>query len=202
MGRLTREESREITRKKLRSAAIGEIAATGFGGASIDRICEFAGFSRGAFYANFNSKEELLLDIMRSFHDREAESWIALINSDISLDELMPQLRERFSAYLADRSRILFTSEIFLYAKRNQGFMVSYREEFLAVALGAERVLEAIFRKAGKSPHRPFAELASLMRGLFTGIALVMEVSSGESVHSPDVLLIFLEDILALGQAA
>ena len=202
MGRLTREQSREITREKLRSAAIREISIAGYTGASIDRICDSAGFSRGAFYANFNNKEDLLLDIMRSFNDREAECWIALINSDISLGELMPRLRERFADYLADRDRILFTSEILLYAKRNQGFLASYQQEFLAVTLGAERVLQAIFRKAGKSPHRPVAELANLMRGLFTGIALDMEVSDGELVHSPDVLLIFLEDMLALGKTA
>ncbi len=202
MGRLTREQSREITREKLRSAAIREISIAGYTGTSIDRICDSAGFSRGAFYANFDNKEDLLLDIMRSFHDRGAESWIALINSDISLGELMPRLREHFSEYLADRDRILFTAEILLYAKRNPELLASYRQEFLAVTLGAERVLEAIFRKAGKSPHRPVAELANMMRGLFTGIALDMEVTGGELVDSPDVLLIFLEDILALGIVA
>ena len=59
--RLTREESRAVTREKLLASAYEVMAREGYEGASIDRIAEEAGFSKGAFYSNFDSKEEIFL---------------------------------------------------------------------------------------------------------------------------------------------
>jgi len=200
--RLSREQSREVTRDRLRISAIREISVSGFSGASIDRICDSAGFSRGAFYANFKNKEDLLLDIMRSFHDREAESWIRLINSELSLAELMPALRDRFAEYLADEDRVLFSSEVMLYVRRNREFLARYYEEYLAITLRAEKVLEAIYQKADKLPHRPLGEVAALMRGLFAGVALDSCVCEEKWQSSSEVLVVFLEDMLALARGA
>ena len=61
--RLTREERREQTRRHLIEAAGEVIVAHGFEGASIDAITEAAGYTRGAFYSNFSSKEELFVEL-------------------------------------------------------------------------------------------------------------------------------------------
>ena len=58
--RLTRRESRAATRAKLIESAGEVFAERGFYGASVEEITERAGFSRGAFYSNFASREELL----------------------------------------------------------------------------------------------------------------------------------------------
>lgn len=52
---------RERTRERLLDAAFTVFAQHGIHGASIEAVCEAAGFSRGAFYSNFSSKEELFL---------------------------------------------------------------------------------------------------------------------------------------------
>ncbi|MFJ3402608.1 TetR/AcrR family transcriptional regulator [Promicromonospora sp. NPDC090134] len=52
---------RERTRERLLDAAFAVFAQHGIRGASIEAVCEAAGFSRGAFYSNFSSKEELFL---------------------------------------------------------------------------------------------------------------------------------------------
>lgn len=198
MSRLTREQSREITREKLRTSAIKEIAVNGFVGASIDRICESAGFSRGAFYANFANKEDLLLDIMRTSYSREAENWIALLKSENDLEALLPVLRERFTGYLSDKCRIMFMTELQLYAKRNQAFSKHYNQELLATRFKAEQVLEAVYRKAGIKPHRPISFLANMMRGLLAG--LVLEYGNHVALEQPaDLLIVFLEDMLKSG---
>ncbi|MEU3516894.1 TetR/AcrR family transcriptional regulator [Streptomyces sp. NPDC006654] len=51
---------RSQTRARLLSAAFSVFAAKGFGRVSIEEICAAAGFSRGAFYSNFDSLEALL----------------------------------------------------------------------------------------------------------------------------------------------
>ncbi|WP_375400552.1 TetR/AcrR family transcriptional regulator [uncultured Amnibacterium sp.] len=52
---------RERTRERLMDAAFDTFAEEGFAASSVEAISERAGFSRGAFYYNFASKEELFL---------------------------------------------------------------------------------------------------------------------------------------------
>ncbi|PUB27619.1 TetR family transcriptional regulator [Promicromonospora sp. AC04] len=49
------------TRARLVQAAYDVFAEVGIHDASIELVCERAGFTRGAFYSNFTSKEELFL---------------------------------------------------------------------------------------------------------------------------------------------
>ncbi|SDD22726.1 TetR/AcrR family transcriptional regulator [Auraticoccus monumenti] len=56
---------RERTRRRLMEAAVHVVAEKGVNGASVEEICERAGFTRGAFYSNFGSKEDLCLAVMR-----------------------------------------------------------------------------------------------------------------------------------------
>jgi AcrR family transcriptional regulator len=62
--RLTREESKEVTRMRLIEAAERLFIRKGFDDASVDEISEAAGYSRGAFYSNFGDKEQLLLAVI------------------------------------------------------------------------------------------------------------------------------------------
>ena len=57
--RLTRRRSE--TRGRLLAGAREVISEHGVHGASVEDICERAGFTRGAFYSNFSDKDELVL---------------------------------------------------------------------------------------------------------------------------------------------
>ncbi len=50
---------REQTRMRLVEAAIDEFAVRGLDATSVEQLCEAAGFSRGAFYSNFATKDDL-----------------------------------------------------------------------------------------------------------------------------------------------
>jgi AcrR family transcriptional regulator len=62
--RLTREESKEVTRVRLIEAAERVFIRKGFDAASVEEISETAGYSRGAFYSNFDNKEQVLLAVI------------------------------------------------------------------------------------------------------------------------------------------
>ncbi|TQF66437.1 TetR/AcrR family transcriptional regulator [Rhodococcus spelaei] len=53
--------SRAQTRERLLVAALDVFADEGFGRSTVEQVCERAGFSRGAFYSNFDSLDELFL---------------------------------------------------------------------------------------------------------------------------------------------
>src|SRR5699024_11927152 len=52
---------RPETRQRLLDAALEVFAERGFGNTSVEQVCDRAGFTRGAFYSNFTSLEELFL---------------------------------------------------------------------------------------------------------------------------------------------
>jgi AcrR family transcriptional regulator len=72
--RRTRKEQQAHTRSCLMRSAAKVFALRGLQQASIDEVAEDAGFTKGAFYANFKSKEELFLAMLdERFADRLEE---------------------------------------------------------------------------------------------------------------------------------
>ncbi|MEU2778510.1 helix-turn-helix domain-containing protein, partial [Streptomyces sp. NPDC007162] len=65
--RVTRR--RVQTRARLLDAAFTVFAAKGFGRVSIEEVCEAAGFSRGAFYSNFSTLDELFFALYQDRAD-------------------------------------------------------------------------------------------------------------------------------------
>jgi AcrR family transcriptional regulator len=57
---------RAQTRERLMAAATAVFAERGVHGASVEEICETAGFTRGAFYSNFADKDALVLALIQA----------------------------------------------------------------------------------------------------------------------------------------
>ena len=60
---------REATRQRLVVAAITEFAARGIDATSVEQLCDAAGFTRGAFYSNFATKDDLCVAILEHHRD-------------------------------------------------------------------------------------------------------------------------------------
>ena len=71
-ARLTREQSRAQTRERLLASAAVVFTREGYAGASCDRIAEEAGYSKGALYSNFASKDVLFLELVDHYAGAEA----------------------------------------------------------------------------------------------------------------------------------
>ncbi|VVJ23013.1 Transcriptional regulator [Amycolatopsis camponoti] len=63
-NRLTRAESRERTKDRLLAAAAELFAERGVNGTSVEQIADRAGYTRGAFYGNFEDKHELVVALL------------------------------------------------------------------------------------------------------------------------------------------
>jgi AcrR family transcriptional regulator len=64
MSRARVRPTREETRQRIFAAAGGVFAEHGVAAASIEQIAAAAGFTRGAFYSNFTSKDELAVAML------------------------------------------------------------------------------------------------------------------------------------------
>ncbi|GIG41815.1 TetR/AcrR family transcriptional regulator [Cellulomonas phragmiteti] len=69
-GDATVSRRRRHTRERLLDAAFDLFADEGVDATSIEAVCEHAGFTRGAFYSNFDSKYALLLALAAREHER------------------------------------------------------------------------------------------------------------------------------------
>jgi AcrR family transcriptional regulator len=65
--RLTRKEKQAETRRRLLDAGERVFLRRGLQGSSVEEIAAEAGYTRGAFYSNFESKDELFVELL---HDR------------------------------------------------------------------------------------------------------------------------------------
>jgi AcrR family transcriptional regulator len=63
--RLTHARRKEQTRARLLDAARSIFLEKGLAATSVEDIVEAAGYTRGAFYSNFRSKQELLTELLR-----------------------------------------------------------------------------------------------------------------------------------------
>ena len=64
MSRARTRPTREETRARIFEAAAGVFAEHGVAGATIEQIAAAAGFTRGAIYSNFSSKDELAVAML------------------------------------------------------------------------------------------------------------------------------------------
>ncbi len=200
--RLTREERRERTDAALRQAAVLEFAACGVAGTSAERIAEAAGFTRGAFYANYENKQALLLDLIREKFTGEIENWLALSESDIELEGLLVLLNDRTRVFDTEGVWSLIAAEINLYAQRDPQFAASYRLYHEQVLDGFERIIRNIFRRAGKRPPLAVDELADAMLTLYrsTRLPAVDTEVSRPRFFSPEMLVLIIRGLIAVAE--
>lgn len=112
--------SRTATRARLLASSRDVFAERGFHGSSIGDICARAGLTRGAYYSNFASKEELFYALFEAQAERYLTSMrSALAEAVTSVDPI-----QRFIALASvvdedDRSWYVLSTEFTLYAIRN-----------------------------------------------------------------------------------
>lgn len=71
MTRLTRGESQAQTRQALLDTATQAFLRDGFFATSLDQVAVEAGYSKGAVYSNFRSKDQLCLAVLERIHAQQ-----------------------------------------------------------------------------------------------------------------------------------
>jgi AcrR family transcriptional regulator len=73
---------REATRRSLLAAATVVFAEHGFHGASLDQVARAAGFTKGAVYSNFESKDDLFLALLEERAQQEMAALRRAVDDD------------------------------------------------------------------------------------------------------------------------
>lgn len=141
------------TRERLLDAAYEVFAELGVHAASVEQVCERAGFTRGAFYSNFTSKEELFFALMEREHglrlaalDERVDALLPTLDLSGDLDEhvLGDLILDFLVGPFDNRTWCLVSSEFLLLAMRDP----SVAADYLAYQDRFERSLVPIVRRA------------------------------------------------------
>ncbi|WP_295732848.1 TetR/AcrR family transcriptional regulator [uncultured Bartonella sp.] len=125
--RKTRLESQQETRQNLLEAARMLFTELGYEATSIRGICDKAGYSQGAFYSNFNNKDEVLLELLEQYKSFEANSRKQLI--DDAGDDFEKALNDMIVWFERNDQNISHTIlflEMQTYALRHPTFVKFY----------------------------------------------------------------------------
>jgi AcrR family transcriptional regulator len=198
--RLTRKQRQEHTRRCLLESAGRVFARRGLAQASVDEVAADAGFTKGAVYANFGSKDELFLEMLDARFARR----LADMDRALSTDE-PPEVQARvagrdFVDFLGSDPdwRRLFI-EAALHASRDAGFRVKLQEHYAAMRTRMAELLRARSAAGGFDPGVPFEDLATMIFAMANGIGFEQFV---EPEAVPDDLFSTMLELFTLGAAS
>jgi AcrR family transcriptional regulator len=173
--RLSRAESRARTREALIRAAGEVFVERGFAGSSVEAIAERAGFTRGAFYANFAGKEELFAEVLQS---TVYAAYRAMEEQQLASDAPLPSARESAELLAAIQAnpdgRWMFRLwlELLLQAGRSES-MRRLAVEFWRTNRGLlAKLTERRFEEVGREPPLDPHVLASALIAMDIGLAI------------------------------
>ena len=160
--RMSRAERREQTRQELVSAAEASFVTRGFHATSVDQVAERAGYTKGAVYSNFASKEDLFFAV----YERRVER---------ALTEVVPGLRQAGAAQAFDWGARAAIER----RDRDDGWLAVFLEFWAHVLRHPE------LRERFATIHaRALEPLADAVRALAEdrGLALPADVEAGQVV--------------------
>jgi len=135
--RSARAEQRD-TRGELLRAALDVFAERGYRDASVDEIAARAGYSKGAFYWHFATKDDLFFDLLDEAVDRPWRQTIELLGSAEPDRDMGVEATRRFAELLRGQRKLLVVEhEYWAYALRDPRLKRRYakRQNALRAAL-------------------------------------------------------------------
>ena len=147
--RLTRAQQQAMTRERLLVAAARAIDRYGFRGASIDLITAEAGYSKGAIYSNFESKEAVFLELLRVYMERDTAAFERIL--DLNPDELFAAVTHWLETMDTETDCPLLVTELSwpsAYGKTSKTYGIEVTEQGQADRLRKALPLLAARRRA------------------------------------------------------
>lgn len=196
MPRQTRKNMQQQTRERLLEAARKEIACNGISEASIRRIADTAGYTLGAFYSNFSSKEAMLLELVREHMQPELQDFrkIASQTGDDTRQEMLNKVSAWLSEIQKNRDLVALSFEFQMYANRNPSFRGEFETNKAKKLRELADCLENIFSRHRLEPKIDFLQMAIGFAALWSGFFIQGTIPGAQPAD--EVIMIFLEALL------
>jgi AcrR family transcriptional regulator len=171
--RITREQRQRQTRQQLLNAGRRLIVEKGFGGASLRDIAQAAGYSQGAFYSNFDSKEALLLELLREHMALETDQLAEIFShEDDSIAALMAGLEQWAATLDHNPDWSVLAVELLLHTQRSPAFAQAYQLVWAEHRARIAGFITLLFERYERPAPQPAEALATSFMALAHGLAL------------------------------
>lgn len=185
--------SRAATRARLLAAASEVFAEVGLGEASVERICDRAGFTRGAFYSNFASKDEMFLELAGEVA-RERVAGVRVRVADLTAaGRFDPQATDASVIIRAldvvgdDRHSTLLMHEISIKAMRDAEFAVAYRAQEEEILAEVVQLMDDIVEMKGLALRADSRAAAVIILAVWTDAATRAAVSELDAAAATEM---------------
>jgi AcrR family transcriptional regulator len=159
---MTRLEKQERTRDALLRSSSKLFCRRGLEGTSIDDVAADAGYTKGAFYANFKSKEELFLVMLDEKFSAELERIDSALAGTGDADEEARTAAAEYIHFASDDEWPRLYFEFAAHAARNEEF----REELATRQRAMRERLVTVYERWSKDfpaePPLPLADIAAM----------------------------------------
>jgi AcrR family transcriptional regulator len=171
MATMSRHQERSgITRARLIQSAEKIFARDGFEAAKLEEIAADAGYTRGAFYANFESKEDLFFALLET----EISARIASLEREMDRarepEAKLKTMRDFFLSKSLDRRWCLLALEFKLFAVRHPEVkrrLAAMHRRFIEPRVGfLDDIMKALGRELPVSSYAIGVSLATLGNSL------------------------------------
>lgn len=95
-------EKGDKTRQYIREKAYRLFAEKGFKEVTMKEICEATGLSRGGLYRHYESTEQIFLEIVNEFSDRQKKEVFTKIEQGIPAADILEELLSKYAAEMPD----------------------------------------------------------------------------------------------------
>ena len=171
--RLTRKEQQALTRTTLLRSAMTVLASKGLHRASIDDIAADAGFTKGAFYANFKSKEDLFLVLLDEHFAERLAAIEEVTAGDGDIAEQAERAGQDFAGALrGDPAWCRLFLEFSSHASRHEVFREQFVARTNAICNRIAELYETRARDLGIVPAVPPADIARMTFAMANGAAI------------------------------
>jgi AcrR family transcriptional regulator len=170
---------RAETVERLLDAALETFAEIGFAAASVEDICRRGGFTRGAFYSSFRTKDELfgalfVRETARNFS--RAEEQLAGIEDEP--DPVAAAVERCLGTFRADRTWVLVHTEYALHATRHPEAAAALRRHAEQAQHQLTDLIQGVSARLGIRLTLPANRLARIVLAVHDGV-VIREVLGG-----------------------
>jgi AcrR family transcriptional regulator len=178
---MSRLERQQRTRGALLRSASKLFCRRGLEGTSVDEVAESAGYTKGAFYANFKSKEELFLVILDEKFSAELERIDGALAGTGDADEEARTAASEYIHFASDDEWPRLYFEFAAYAARNDEFRQEFATRQRAMRDRLVQVYERWSKDFPADPPLPLADIAAMTYFMADGFLVDRLIEPGLS---------------------
>jgi AcrR family transcriptional regulator len=171
--RRRRDERRRETRLLLLQAAAVLFARHGYHGVSLDAVADQAGFSKGAVYAHFSSKQDLLANLLELYCEQQHAQTREIMAEPAPLDDRI----RRISTWLfrppqESQDWPLLFIELWLQAVRDPSLRARMQQLQERSSRSVANMIDQEIKARGRTPAVPADDLAQALLALGNGLMM------------------------------